>query len=51
MALRDDDRLYRYGGDEFAAILPSTDRVAAHDVADRLRHTVARGRSGGADTT
>ena len=38
---RDDDRLYRYGGDEFAAILPSTDRVAAHDVADRLRRTVA----------
>jgi diguanylate cyclase (GGDEF)-like protein len=40
-ALRDEDRLYRYGGDEFAAILPSTDRVAAHDVADRLRREVA----------
>ena len=40
LAVREEDRLYRYGGDEFAAILPETDRVAAHDVADRLRHTV-----------
>lgn len=40
-AIRENDRLYRYGGDEFAAILPDTDRMAAHDVADRLRHTVA----------
>jgi diguanylate cyclase (GGDEF)-like protein len=40
-AVRQGDRLYRYGGDEFAAILPATDRMAAHDVADRLRHTVA----------
>jgi diguanylate cyclase (GGDEF)-like protein len=40
-AMRDGDRLYRYGGDEFAAILPNTDRMAAHDVADRLRRTVA----------
>ncbi len=40
-AVREGDRLYRYGGDEFAAILPGTDRMAAHDVADRLRHTVA----------
>ena len=39
--VREGDRLYRYGGDEFAAILPNTDRMAAHDVADRLRHTVA----------
>ena len=40
-AIRDGDRLYRYGGDEFAAILPNTDRMAAHDVAERLRRTVA----------
>ena len=40
-ALREGDRLYRYGGDEFSAILPSADRVVAHDVADRLRRTVA----------
>src|SRR5262249_25689826 len=40
-ALRDGDRLYRYGGDEFCAILPEADRGGAHDVADRLRRTVA----------
>ena len=36
-AIRDGDRLYRYGGDEFAAILPGADRMAAHEVAERLR--------------
>jgi diguanylate cyclase (GGDEF)-like protein len=40
-AVRRGDRLYRYGGDEFAAILPNTDRMTAHEVADRLRRTVA----------
>ena len=40
-AIRDGDRIYRYGGDEFAAILPGADRMAAHDVAERLRCTVA----------
>ncbi len=39
--LRDGDRVYRYGGDEFAAILPHADRVAAHDVAERLRRAIA----------
>lgn len=37
-ATRDGDRLYRYGGDEFAAILPGADRVVAHEVAERIRH-------------
>ena len=39
-ATRDGDRLYRYGGDEFAAILPGADRNAAHDVAERIRRAV-----------
>ncbi|HJW23205.1 MAG TPA: GAF domain-containing protein, partial [Candidatus Limnocylindrales bacterium] len=36
-ATRDGDRLYRYGGDEFAAILPGADRLVAHEVAERIR--------------
>ena len=39
-ATRDTDRLYRYGGDEFAAILPGADRVIAHEVAERIRRAV-----------
>ena len=39
-ATRDTDRLYRYGGDEFAALLPGADRIAAHEVAERIRRAV-----------
>jgi diguanylate cyclase (GGDEF)-like protein len=39
-ATREGDRLYRYGGDEFAAILPGADRNAAHDIAERIRRSV-----------
>ena len=39
-ATRDGDRLYRYGGDEFATILPGADRQAAHEVAERIRRAV-----------
>jgi diguanylate cyclase (GGDEF)-like protein len=39
-ATRDGDHLYRYGGDEFAAILPNADRVVAHEVAERIRGVV-----------
>ena len=35
------DRLYRYGGDEFAAILPGADHARAHEVAEQLRRAVA----------
>ena len=41
-AVRDVDRLYRYGGDEFAAILHGADRAAAHEVTERIRQAVAR---------
>ena len=39
-ATRDTDRLYRYGGDEFAVLLPGADRTAAHEVAERIRRAV-----------
>jgi diguanylate cyclase (GGDEF)-like protein len=39
-ATRDGDRLYRYGGDEFAAILPNADRIVAHEIAERIRRVV-----------
>ncbi len=40
-AVRGDDRVYRYGGDEFAVVLPATDRVGALEVADRVRAAIA----------
>ncbi|MBA2757087.1 MAG: diguanylate cyclase, partial [Chloroflexi bacterium] len=39
-ATREDDHVYRYGGDEFAAILPGADRLVAHEVAERIRRAV-----------
>ena len=47
-ATRGDDAVYRYGGDEFAVILPGANRVAAYEVAERIRHNVAglAGRTG-----
>jgi len=35
-AVREDDRVYRYGGDEFAILLPGVGREEAEAVADRL---------------
>ena len=40
-ATRSGDALYRYGGDEFAVILPGASRIAAFEVVDRIRRGVA----------
>jgi diguanylate cyclase (GGDEF)-like protein/excisionase family DNA binding protein len=40
-AARSDDRVYRYGGDEFAIILPGASSTEAARVAERIRHAVA----------
>jgi diguanylate cyclase (GGDEF)-like protein len=39
--LRADDVLARYGGEEFVALLPSTSRSEALDIAERIRTAVA----------
>lgn len=36
-SLRNSDTVYRFGGEEFAILLPHTDVQAARDVADRVR--------------
>jgi diguanylate cyclase (GGDEF)-like protein len=38
--LRTEDLLGRYGGDEFMAVLPGTDKTGAQDAAERLRRAV-----------
>ena len=41
-ALRDGDRVYRYGGDEFAVLLPGISGGAVREVIERIRAAVAR---------
>ncbi len=40
-AIRDEDRAYRYGGDEFAVLLPGSSRPRALSIAGRIRSAVA----------
>jgi diguanylate cyclase (GGDEF)-like protein len=40
--MREIDTVSRYGGDEFVIILPETNEEAAHQVAQRLRRSVAK---------
>src|SRR5258706_3430968 len=40
-ATRGDDAVYRYGGDEFAVLLPGATRIEAYEVAERIRRNVA----------
>ncbi len=40
-AVRSHDRVYRYGGDEFAILLPDTGMAGARETASRLRAAVA----------
>ena len=39
-SIRSADQAFRYGGDEFAILLPQTNIEAAHDVAERLRKRI-----------
>ncbi len=40
-SLRTSDSVYRFGGEEFAILLPHTDEKSARDVADRIRNAIA----------
>jgi diguanylate cyclase (GGDEF)-like protein len=41
-SIRAEDRVYRYGGDEFAIILPGVSATEAREVGERIRTSVAR---------
>lgn len=40
-AVRSSDSVYRFGGEEFAILLPHTAEQEAHEVADRIRENIA----------
>ncbi len=40
-AIRSTDQAFRYGGDEFTALLPQTDTDSAYNVAERVRQQIA----------
>ncbi|MBC7184635.1 MAG: GGDEF domain-containing protein, partial [Marinobacter sp.] len=40
-AVRTSDSVYRFGGEEFAILLPHTAEQAARDVAERIREAIA----------
>jgi diguanylate cyclase (GGDEF)-like protein len=47
-SVRDRDLCFRYGGDEFALLLPGTDEETARQIAERVRLAIAAIRSSGA---
>jgi len=49
-AIRSSDSVYRFGGEEFAILLPHTGEPEAQDVADRVRSAVASLRVDGGGT-
>lgn len=48
-ALRASDFVGRYGGEEFVALLPDTDRAGGLEAAEKLRLTIAQVRLGGVE--
>jgi diguanylate cyclase (GGDEF)-like protein/putative nucleotidyltransferase with HDIG domain len=46
-AIRNADHAFRYGGDEFAVLLPQTTIDAAFQVAERVRNQIAKGLDSG----
>ncbi len=46
-AVRDGDLCFRYGGDEFALLLPETDEESARQIAERVRLAIAAAGSSG----
>ncbi len=50
-SLRHFELLYRYGGEEFLALLPGADLVVGRDVGERLRAAVEGSRPGGLELT